>query len=137
MALVTSRKRRGRTLDVPMSSMIDVVFLLLIYFIVTQKEEIPEAHLAVNLPSPNQQQKQPEKKPNILEIEVHPGQIYVQGAPRSFAVVERTITSLARLDPEQTVLIKVSQMARTGDLVRVLDLCRGAGLTELNVVALK
>jgi len=137
MALRTARKRGTQALNVPMSSMIDVVFLLLIYFIVTQKEEVPEAHLAVNLPSPNQTQQQPQTKPNLLEIEVHPGQVYIQGAPRSFEIVERTIRSLAKLDPEQTVLIKVNQMARAGDLVRVLDLCRGAGLTQLNVVTLK
>ena len=45
------RKRSNDTLAVPMSQMIDVVFLLLIYFVVTMKDEISEAHLAVNLPS--------------------------------------------------------------------------------------
>ena len=46
------RVKKTETLAVPMSSMIDIVFLLLIYFIVTMEDEIPEAHLSINLPSP-------------------------------------------------------------------------------------
>ena len=45
------KKRNDESLAVPMSQMIDVVFLLLIYFVVTMKDEISEAHLAINLPS--------------------------------------------------------------------------------------
>lgn len=119
-----------------MSSMIDVVFLLLIYFIVTQKEEISEAHLAVNLPSPNPS-RQAEAKPKLLELEVHPGQVMLQGAPRSAEIIEQTLGDLAKLDAEQTVIIKVSQMARNGELVSVLDLCKGVGFSKLNVVTLK
>ena len=119
-----------------MSSMIDVVFLLLIYFIVTQKEEISEAHLAVNLPSPNPA-RQAEVKPKLLELEVHPGQVMLQGAPRSPEIIEQTLGDLAKLDAEQTVIVKVSQMARNGELVSVLDLCKGVGFTKLNVVTLK
>ena len=68
------KKRDSEQLAVPMSSMIDIVFLLLIYFIVTQKDEISEAHLAVNLPAPGSAQQQTDNKPQLLELEVHPGQ---------------------------------------------------------------
>ena len=37
--------------EVPLSSMIDIVFLLLMYFIATQKPIIEETLLGVNLPS--------------------------------------------------------------------------------------
>ena len=135
MALGKKRSRTDR-IEVPMSSMIDVVFLLLIYFIVTQKEEISEAHLAVNLPSPNPA-RQTEIRPKLLELEVHPGQVMLQGAPRSPEIIKQTLGDLAKLDSEQTVIIKVSQMARNGELVGVLDLCRGVGFSKLNVVTLK
>lgn len=130
------RKSGGGQVEIPMSSMIDVVFLLLIYFIVTQKEELSEAHLAVNLPSPNSAQ-QTDIKPRLLEIEVHPGQIFLQGAPRSLEEIRGTLERLAALDPEQTVMVKTSVMARTEELVQVLDLCKGVGLSKLNVVTLQ
>jgi biopolymer transport protein ExbD len=126
----------GQMVEVPMSSMIDVVFLLLIYFIVTQKPEISEAHLAVNLPSPDAAPTT-DVKPRLLELEVHPGQVFLQGAPRPMDRIRETLAYLAKLDPDQTVMVKTSVMARTEELVNVLDLCRGVGLTKLNVVTLQ
>ncbi|MBT3376684.1 MAG: biopolymer transporter ExbD [Lentisphaerae bacterium] len=134
---MSSRKKRVyEQAQVPMSSMIDVVFLLLIYFIVTQKEEIHEAHLAVNLPAPNAAQTS-DVKPKLLELEVHPGQVMLQGVPKPLGKIRETLAYLAELDPEQTVIVKTSLMARAEELVSVLDLCRGVGLTKLNVVTLQ
>ena len=64
------KKDKKDAIDVPMSAVIDVVFLLLIYFILTYKEEIPEAHLQVNLPQPTPPPEEiKEEPPQILEIE--------------------------------------------------------------------
>ncbi len=47
------QKKKGSVVEaeIPMSSMIDVVFLLLIYFVVTQKPIIEDTLLGINLPS--------------------------------------------------------------------------------------
>lgn len=129
------KRKREETLAVPMSSMIDVVFLLLIYFIVTQKEEITEAHLAVNLPSPGSS-KTTETKPQLLEIEVYDGRIALRGKVMPDDATFASLMNNFR-DPELTVMIKVSVGARAKDLVKVLDYCQGAGLTKLNVVTLR
>ncbi len=134
MALLKKRSFE-QVIQVPMSSMIDVVFLLLIYFIVTHKEELSEAHLAVNLPSPGVAKTQ-EVKPRLLELEVRPGEVYLQGVPRPIEIIEQTLAFLGNLDPDQTVMVKTSLAARTHELVRVLDLCKKAGLTKLNLVAI-
>ena len=131
-----TKKTDEQMVQVPMSSMIDVVFLLLIYFVVTHKHEIAEAHLAVNMPSP-QAAPAAEVKPRLLELEVHPGQVLLQGAARSIPEIKEALGQLARLDSQQTVLVKVSLMARTEELVEVLDLCKGTGLTKLNVMTLR
>ena len=132
-------KRRITTesLAIPMSSMIDVTFLLLIYFIVTQREEIAEAHLAVNLPSPNVAQQKQDEKPNLLEIEVHPGQLYLKKNPMTLAELQDKLGRMAALDSEQTVIVKTSVLAQTRELVTVLDTCKGLGLAKLSVMTLK
>jgi biopolymer transport protein ExbD len=131
------RKRSEQMIQVPMSSMIDVVFLLLIYFIVTYKEEIPEAHLAVNLPSPSAPPAEPQEPPPLLELEVHPGEYRLRGKTLGLATIQKTLESLAATSPELTVIIKVNQSARTKNLVSVLDVCKGANLSNLNVVTLE
>ena len=116
------KRKSPEQLAVPMSSMIDVVFLLLIYFIVTAREEVSEAHLAVNLPAPGSA-KASENKPQMMELEVHPGYL--------------TLMRLGKNDPDITVMVKVNMSARAEDLVTALDLCKAANLNNLNVVTLK
>ena len=131
------RKKGGAVIDVPMSAMIDVVFLLLIYFIVTYKDEIPEAHLAVNLPMPNPAPP-PEDfvPPPLLEIEVHPGEFLLRGRPMSPARIESVLRGMAAQDDQLTVIVKVNQRALTKNLVTILDICQAVNLTNLNVVTL-
>ncbi|MDY0176097.1 MAG: biopolymer transporter ExbD [Lentisphaeria bacterium] len=128
------KHRKEEALAVPMSSMIDVVFLLLIYFIITSKDEISEAHLAVNLPAPGSS-KASETKPQLLEIEVYENQYSLRGVALSLANLELALGRFS--DPELTVIVKVSVQARAKDLVAVLDLCQGQGLSKLNVVTLR
>jgi len=118
-----------------MSSMIDVVFLLLIYFIVTHKDELSEAHLAVNLPTPGAAAS--DRKPQFLEIEVRPNEVYLQGARLPLDTVRQKLNVVAQYDPEQTVMIKTSLQARARELVSVLDMCKEAGLENLNVLTLE
>ena len=128
------RKKYDDKLAVPMSSMIDVVFLLLIYFIITQRDEISEAHLAINLPAPGSGRAS-ENKPQLLEVEVFEKQYFLRGTSVSLETLESTLNSFR--NPDLTVIIKVSINAKAPDLVNVLDLCQGAGLTKLNVVTLR
>ena len=48
-----ARRKPPEPTEVPMSAMIDVVFLLLIFFIATKKPTIAETHVAINLPAPS------------------------------------------------------------------------------------
>ena len=130
------KRKKAENLSVQMSSMIDIVFLLLIYFIVTARSEITEAHLAVNLPTPGAA-KATENKPKMLEIEVHQGDYRLNGAPLELEVIESMLIGLGRTDSSMTVMVKVAYEAYASDLVTVLDLCDKAGLTNLNVVTLR
>ena len=128
------KRKKDEDLAVPMSSMIDIVFLLLIYFIITSKDEVSEAHLAVNLPAPGVS-RAGDTKPQLLEIEVHENTYYLRGVALALPTLESTLNKFR--DPDLTVIIKVSVHAKAKDLVAVLDLCQGAGLTKLNVVTLR
>ena len=134
---MAKRQRDDASGEPPMASMIDVVFLLLIYFIVTFKEVIPEAHMAVNLPSPNPSQTKEEEPPDLLDIEVHPNQYILRGQPQSLESIKKTLQYLGELDPDMTVMVKTNVAAYNRELVTLLDLCKGSGLTKLNVVTLK
>lgn len=129
------KKRREINMQVPMTPMLDVVFQLLVFFILTFKEPTAEAHLQVNLPSPGAGK--PAKALQVLELKVFPGQVFLQGVPRSVETVKEQLEYIGKLDRDQTVLIKTSPLAKANELITVLDLCQAAGLTKLNVVTLR
>jgi biopolymer transport protein ExbD len=136
MALGKSKGGGDESIEVPMSSMIDVVFLLLIYFIVTFKEIVPEAHITVNLPAPGEGTPQTtEAEP--IEVKVLDGAYTYQGAMVSLATVEEQLMTIGETTPNATIVIKVHTEAVTQNLVDLLDRCKRAGLTSLNVMTIE
>jgi biopolymer transport protein ExbD len=134
--MAAGRKRRSsKVIDIPMSSMIDVVFLLLIYFIWTYKDEIPEAHLQVNLPGPGAEQQGP--PPEVVDLEVHPGEYRLRNKTLSLSVITETLENIGEKTPNVTVIIKVNQSALTRELIALLDACQGVGLTNLSVITVE
>lgn len=123
-------------INVPMAAMIDVVFLLLIFFIVTYEEELIEAHLNVNMPAPNRVLQQ-NPDPQLLEIHVLPGEYRFMGSvPVSVDRLLSELMTFTRFDADHMVLIKVSKEAQHNELIALLDRCHKVGLTKLNVLTL-
>ena len=126
--------------SVPMESMIDVVFLLLIYFIVTQKPIVEETLLGVNLPSgagsPTENPGQPFTI-DVIKMGNGDGKFYqVNGAPTPLQGMKDQLLMLAENDPDTTVIIKCGPNAKHSKLITVLDACAEAGLSKLNIVEL-
>ncbi|RMD76342.1 MAG: biopolymer transporter ExbD [Lentisphaerae bacterium] len=136
---MSTRKKRNKgdeKLDPPMSAMIDVVFLLLIFFIATFKEHKVEAHVAINLPTPNLAQPNPDAQ--FLEIYVLKDTYLLMGTtPVNVTALESKLINVASNDTNYTIMIKTHPDAPEERLVKVLDLCAKAGLHNLNVLTLK
>jgi biopolymer transport protein ExbD len=134
------RKRRFDDDDggIPITPMIDVVFLLLIYFIATL-EPIPIfAHLNVYTPSSDAPPKEkPVDPPSLIRIEVHAEGYIFDGVPVSENQLDGFLGTLARASKTQSVLIMCSLSAPHGRLVKVLDFCAKHGLTNLSIMDAK
>ena len=106
----------------------------------TYKSNKPEAHLALNLPSPSKEVS--EEKPQLTEIWIvrhAEGNYLMMGVSRAtIDVLEETwLENLAATDPAQTIIIKVDPSAWEVDLVTLLDRCAKLQLTGINVMTLK
>ncbi len=145
------KRRKVEEAEVPLSSMIDVVFLLLIYFIVTQKPIIEETLLGCDMPSPGTTP--PKTKPTLLTVEAirffpnlsptDPRELntyYLNQQrwklidPSAPSDIRRQLQAIAADNPEQTVIINCGPNAAHQKLVRLLDVCSEVGLKNLNVV---
>ena len=131
------RKRRKNTEDnaqLEMTPMIDVVFQLLIFFIVTLKPEDIIAQLDVTRPAPDsrQQEKPPE---NMIEIVIG-DVIQLNGTILSISSLEKNLARLAKFDTKQTVLVKCTMESRHKLLIDVLNVCSKAELSNISIFTL-
>ncbi len=130
------RKRETKGGELEMTPMIDVVFQLLIYFVVTIKPVDVSAHLDVFRPStgaPPEEQSQP---PKMIRIEVLPGAVAINGRTVDAFTLGEILDKLGAISKTQTVMIMCAADSEHDLLIKVLDRCASAGLVNLSVVSM-
>lgn len=148
------KKKGGGPDEVPIASMIDVTFLLLMYFVVTQQPTLEEAHVAMNMPSPSSAPPSDEEPPMTLDIfvtrqglsddaikaDVDGTQLKYykfMGNQYTYDEVVAMVGSQAATSDDITVNIKTAVNVRHKILVKLLDACTKHNLSNLNIFALK
>jgi len=132
------RKQRRITNDQPqleMTPMIDVVFQLLIFFIVTIKQEDILSMLSAARPA-SDKEADPEKQPNVLNIEINKMGFVYRGTPVSRNLLERRLASIAEYDKKVSVVIRCTGDSPHRFLVQTLDVCYKLGLTNLAIFSM-
>ena len=118
-----------------MTPMIDVVFQLLIYFIVTIKPIDVVTNLDVFRPAPDKNAPKDEKPPQLIRVGVYQDGYTINDNPVSLDGLDTAFSRMASIDAGQTIMITVSAVSEHGMLVRALDLCAKNGLKSLSVVS--
>ena len=133
------RKRR-LGIRVDMTPMVDVAFLLLIFFMVTTVFRTPQA-LDINLPPKNKVRPVPQK--DILYLRVVGDRIFWNmgndtGRPASvdLAQLPAVIRSHHEVDAQLVVLIKVDREAHFHYMVDIIDVLDVARVTRFSMVPL-
>lgn len=134
------RQREEEDMDVSMTPMIDVVFQLLIYFLVTFTTPDVLAHLDVSRPAPDASQTEQRTPPKMIRVNIYAEGGRTEGfSLNGRAVSRRELSSilnrLASFSTSQTVLITCSGGSEHAKLVDVLDICAESGLNKLSVVS--
>ena len=136
-----SKRRPSENPQLEMTPMIDVVFQLLIFFIVTLKQEDILAHLDVNRPQA-QTTLQEKKFDDTLQITVYNQRRYggegvaVQGKQISYKRLEKHLTQLAGISKDLSIVIKCDGDSYHENLIKVLNLCSKVGLTNISVFSM-
>lgn len=122
-------------IEVSMTPMIDVVFQLLIYFLVTFSTSDVLAHLDVSRPAPNATQKQQSPPGDMIRVAVQSNGYGINGKEVDQAELESLMKKLAAISIKQTVLVTCDDQSLHGRLIRVLDVCAENGLTKISVMS--
>jgi len=112
--------------------MIDIMFFLLVFFIMITLHMIPNAGLKTQLPSSASALALP--PPKVMVTLSTDGSMSVDG--RALTSVQLTAMLSARPDASHTVVtIAGSKTAQIQDLVAVMDACRAAGVSQIALAA--
>jgi biopolymer transport protein ExbD len=131
--------RKKRSLDeakTDMTPMIDVVFQLIIFFVVTIKPMEIISRLDVFRPAPDLAAK-PEEKPELVRLSVLPGNKFMLNQlEMGLPTLERNLKNMAARSKTQLILVQCSEQSSHANLVALLDLCMKVGLQRLSVVTI-
>lgn len=122
--------------ELSMTPMIDIVFQLLIYFILTFEPQDVMANLDVFRPAPDAQQREQMETPNVIRIVIYQDGFTMNDRQMGLQRIEQLMTRLAGIDPNQTVLIMATAHSRHANLIDILDLCAKVGMKNLSVVSM-
>ncbi len=130
------RKREDAGATVEMTPMIDVVFQLLIYFVVTITPVDVSARLDVFRPSASAPPEDVVTPPRMIQIQIFREGIVINDRPVSVQRLGDVLARLGDLSATQTVMILCARDSDHEKLITVLDLCSRAGLTNLSVASM-
>jgi biopolymer transport protein ExbD len=119
-----------------LAPMIDVVFLLLIFFMVATTFVEKEKEMGLDLPQAESGE-EAERTPDEVVINLmRDGRILVAGEEVDRSALIESLTRVARRDPETPVTIRGDKEVFHQHVVSVMDACRVAGLSNLGVMTL-
>jgi len=130
-----SRRRRVREdeeSEVNLTPMLDVVFIMLIFFIVTASF-VKEAGIDVNRPDAATAEKK--TKGNILVAITENGQIWIDKRQVDPRALRANIERLHAENPQGSVVIQADKNSKNGLLVQVMDSARLAGVFNVSIAA--
>ena len=116
-----------------MAPLIDVVFQMLVFFLVASSWGVKEKQLDLELPSA-QSASAPETLPDELVIDVRrDGAVVLRGRELERAELQGELAGIARSNPRLPVTIRGDRLVHHEDVVAVMDACGLAGLTNLAI----
>jgi biopolymer transport protein ExbD len=120
--------RKARIEIVPM---IDIMFFLLVFFVIAMLKMIPSSGIASQLPHSSTATEVPH--PKVLIDLLKNGSVLVDGKPVALPALSH---QLASNDPAKTaVTIASDQGTSVQSLMSVMDACRTAGVTQISLAA--
>ena len=118
--------------DINLTPMLDVVFILLIFFIVTANF-IKEPRLEVNRPDAETSNIQ--ENAAILIAIGATNDIWIDGRRIDVRQVKANITKLLADNPQGTVVIQADEKATADSIIAVMDQSRDAGVYQISLAS--
>ncbi len=129
MRLLEKKKRK---VTINITSLIDVVLLLLIFFMLTTSF-VEQPGMKLDLPETESAEG---KRSGELEISVNvEGNIYVNGENTSLKNLAEKITAITADMDDKSLLLKADKTVPHGTVVQIMDIARSSGLRKIIIAS--
>ena len=126
------RKEGEDNFAMEMTPLIDVVFLLIIFFMVSTVFVDFSRHMDINLPTSKSSVIDEEQK--TLEIEMSKDkQIFLAGKKTNILGLEQSLNKLDTKTKKQTAIIRADKVLPYGEGIEVMGLLQKAGIPDISV----
>ena len=125
---------RGDKPEISMAPLIDVIFLLLIFFMVTTV--FPENRgISIQQPSAVSSERLPAKK--ITFLISNDNSVYYNDNKISFADAKRIVEQQLAVAVDTAILLKIDKLANAQTIISVMDACKNAGAQRIGIATKK
>lgn len=116
--------------SIEMTPMIDMVFLLLIFFLVATTFQQTEREMQIALPMASSSEPISAVLQELIINVDFDGRIIVASRTLEPDELRSVISDAVKVNPEQKVTVRGDRRTPYSNVVRVLDICKGAGVLE-------
>ena len=129
------KKRSREPLSFEMTPLIDVVFLLIIFFMVTSVSRRDELSLLLALPKASSGESNQAQEKKLLKLELSAQELAIGGEKIEFEQLPERLNSIS--DKDQAVEMRIDKDVRYERVVQVLDALKAAQLQNINLITEK
>lgn len=127
------RRSEPHVLGFQIAPMVDVLLVLLCFFILTWSFARKEMELSVKVPAAEHGQ-EPVMEVNQTVVNVRSdGTLVMNAKDISLEEFQRRVTALAQINPDYSIILRGDENAAYKHIARVLDICNGAGIWNLSM----
>lgn len=124
-------RRESAEPSLDLTSLIDVVFLLLIFFMVTTRF-IDGPKLSLKLPAASEAAQTVSNAPIVIVVDAH-NRFYVGGQRIPAARLAAVLSTRHQRNPQRTLVLRADERANHGAVVRVLNIAAGQGFDSVDI----
>ena len=127
------RRSASRAPGLALTSMLDVIFLLLCFFVTVSVFSQWENEISIQLPSAATS-REPDRLPGEIVVNLaKDGKVMVNGRVLGLEELKASLAKVARFYPGQPVIIRADRETAYEKLVGVIDVCRAADVWNFSL----
>ena len=125
-------RRKQKDMGIEMGPLMDIVFILLIFFVVTSSFT---RETGVDVTKPQAQTASQLEKENLLIAITREGTIHMNERQVDLASLQDILKQSLAKAPDREAVVIADKESETGVLVQVIDMCNLAGVKKVSIAA--